>query len=129
MQKVGLRTVVYGFGEMLHAELIAPGIIDDHPALMLAEIQVGIVCVDRLRNALPIGLGKVRVCDHAVVGSCTQYGIQRTKLPANEVLRARHVRLEAETAAAAAVFVTLADRLQVEQVVPAVLVAECGAAV
>ena len=129
MQEVGQRPLVDGFGELLHAELIAPRIIHDHPALILAEIQIGIVCVDRLRDALPMSLGKLRVRDLAIVGGRTQHGIQRTKLPANEVPRAHHVRLEAETAAAAAVLVTRANRLQVEQVVPAVQVAERGEAV
>jgi len=84
------RSLVDGLREEFLAPLIAPGVVDDQPALVFAEIDVGVVDVLGLGDALPLLGRELRVGDLLVLCRRLQHRIQRARLPMDQVRRAHH---------------------------------------
>ena len=65
-----LGPVVYGLRQMLDAVLIAPGVVDNQAALVLAEIQVRVVDVAGCGDPLTLGLCELRIGDFPILVGC-----------------------------------------------------------
>ena len=61
IQKLGEASIVNRFGKMFDALLIAPRVIDNEASLPLAEVNVGVVQVDGVRNACALSVIQLRV--------------------------------------------------------------------
>ena len=73
-QELRLRAVVDGLGEMLGAQLVAPRVVDDEPARVLTEIDVGVVAVVRGGDAVAKIIRQVRGADDPVFHRGPEHG-------------------------------------------------------
>src|ERR1043165_4139588 len=84
-EELALAARVFGFGDELLADLVAPAVVDHELAPEVAEIDVRVVDVAGLGDLLPVRFREVGVEGDLVLLLEPEDGIKRAGLPGLEV--------------------------------------------
>src|SRR5690349_6022474 len=79
-QQVGQRSFANGLRQKLGALLVAPAVVDNRLALVLAQVQIGIVDVSGPGDSLPLLRRQLRVGDALVLIRERQHRVEATRL-------------------------------------------------
>ena len=90
-KEVPQRSIVNGVRKEFDPVLVAPAIVDDRLAVELTQVNVGVVYVHGICDALALRRGQPGIGDDLVLSRGFRYGIQRTALPVNQVPRTNDV--------------------------------------